>query len=135
MHDNLSVFRSPEGKAAVLKVYDMILEQWPVPYEKFILPTCCGDAFVVASGDKSLPPLFLLHGSSSNSAMWIGDVAEYSKDYRVYAVDLPGEPGHSTDQRPNLTSSAFSDWMTDVLAGLSVKKPPSSAFRWEDGLR
>lgn len=122
MRDNSTVFRSPEGKAAILKIYDMLLEQWPVPHENLVLPTRCGDTFVIASGDKSMPPLFLLHGSSSNSAMWIGDVTEYCKNYRVYAVDLPGEPGHSADRRPDLASSAFSDWMSDVMAGLSVEK-------------
>jgi pimeloyl-ACP methyl ester carboxylesterase len=71
-----------------------------VPYEKISLETSYGSAFAIACGEKSLPPLFLLHGSSSNSAMWISDAAEYAKHFRVYALDLPGEPGRSAEVRP-----------------------------------
>ena len=117
-----SVFKSQAGKDAILVVYDTLLEQWPLPLEKITLETRHGRAFVLASGDKSLPPLILLHGSSSNSAMWIGDIAEYAKDHRVYAVDLPGEPGKSGEIRPDVTTTAYADWMKDVLDGLQIKK-------------
>jgi len=117
-----SVFRSVEGRNAILAVYDSLLEKWPVPFEKINLKTQHGDTFVIACGDKSLPPLILLHGSSSNSAMWIGDISEYSSYYRVYAVDLPGEPGKSADTRPDLTTLAYSDWMKDVLSKLGIEK-------------
>ncbi|MEN6314459.1 MAG: alpha/beta hydrolase [Clostridiaceae bacterium] len=117
-----SVFKSVDGKNAILAVYDSLLEKWPVPFEKISLKTRHGDTFVIAGGDKSLPPLILLHGSSSNSAMWIGDISEYTKYYRVYAVDLPGEPGKSADIRPDLTTLAYSDWMKDVLEELKIEK-------------
>lgn len=117
-----SVFKSVEGKNAILAVYDSLIEKWPVPFEKISLKTRHGDTFVIAGGDKSFPPLILLHGSSSNSAMWIGDISEYTKYYRVYAVDVPGEPGKSADIRPDLTTSAYSDWMKDVLEELKIEK-------------
>ena len=110
-----SVFMSDEGKNAIHAVYDSLLEKWPVPYETMRVQTRHGDAFVVASGDPELPPLVLLHGSSSHSAMWIGDIASYAAHFRVYAFDLPGEPGRSTDIRPNLTTSAYAEWMEDTL--------------------
>ena len=117
-----SVFRSAEGKSLIMEVYDSLLEKWLVPMERIHVTTRHGDTFVIASGDRSLPSLILLHGSSSNSAMWIGDISDYSKYYRVYAVDLPGEPGRSSDIRPDLKSSAYSDWMNDVLEALKVDK-------------
>lgn len=117
-----SVFKSIEGKNSILAVYDSLLEKWPVPFEKINLKTRCGDTFVIVGGDRSLPPLILLHGSSSNSAMWIGDISEYTKYYRVYAVDLPGEPGKSVDIRPDLTTSAYSDWMKDVFDEFKIEK-------------
>ncbi len=115
-----SVFKSAEGKKTILAVYDSLLEKWPMPSEKINLETRHGNTFVIAGGEKSLPPLILLHGSSSNSAMWIGDIAEYAKYFRVYAVDLPGEPGKSADIRPDLRTAAYSDWMKDVLEALHI---------------
>ncbi len=117
-----SVYKSTEGKNSILTVYDSLLEKWPIPIEKRNLKTRHGDTFVIAGGDTSLPPLILLHGSSSNSAIWIGDIAEYTKNYRVYCVDLPGEPEKSADIRPDLTTSAYSDWMNDVLNKLEIDK-------------
>lgn len=117
-----SVYKSVQGKEAILAAYDLLLEKWPVPFEKININTNHGDTFIIASGEKALPPLVLLHGSGSNSAMWIGDICEYTKYFRVYSVDLPGEPGKSTEIRPDLKTCAYSDWMKEVLIALAVKK-------------
>lgn len=116
------VFKSIESKNAILSVYDSLLEQWPVPFEKLTVKTRHGDTFVIACGEKSLPPLILIHGSSSNSAMWIGDVSTYCRHYRVYAVDIPGEPGRSNDNRLDLKTSAYAEWLDDVLTALKTGK-------------
>ena len=38
--------------------------------------------------------------------MWMGDVADWGQDFRVYAVDLVGEPGLSAPSRPRLLPEA-----------------------------
>ncbi|WP_243145970.1 alpha/beta fold hydrolase [Clostridium chromiireducens] len=58
--------------------------------------------FIIASREKSNPPLILLHGSGMNSVMWLRDIKEYSRTYRVYAIDMLGEPGKSDENRPSL---------------------------------
>ncbi len=75
---------------------------------------------MIACGDSALPPLFLIHGSGSNAAMWIGDAAAYSQYFRVYAVDIPGEPGRSHDVRPDLRTDAHAEWLYDVFEALGV---------------
>jgi pimeloyl-ACP methyl ester carboxylesterase len=64
----------------------------------------------------------LLHGAASNAVSWAGDVAAYSAHFRVYAVDLPGEPGKSAPNRPAWEGFAFAEWLEDVLDGLSLPK-------------
>jgi pimeloyl-ACP methyl ester carboxylesterase len=115
-----SIYKSSAGERAVMALYDRVLaDHWPAPYETLNTPTRHGDTFVVANGDKSAPPLVLLHGAGSNSAIWAGDVAAYSQQHRVYAVDLPGEPGKSAPNRPAWDSPAFAEWLEDVFdAGL-----------------
>ncbi len=115
-------FRSPEGKAAVLAFYDAILAHWVSPNEKFYVDTRYGPTFVIAAGEKTAPPLILLHGSAMNSVMWMGDAAEYSKNYRVYAIDIPGEPGRSDEKQLPFIGPAFAEWMYDVLDALSIEK-------------
>ncbi len=117
-----SVFKSEEGKQAVLAVYSEILKNWPVPYEAKEIETRHGRTFVIACGAAALPPLFLIHGSGSNAAMWIGDAAEYSRYFRVYAVDIPGEAGRSNDIRLNFHTHAHAEWLCDVFTALGVNQ-------------
>jgi pimeloyl-ACP methyl ester carboxylesterase len=53
--------------------------------------------------------------------MWSGDVAEYSRQYRVLAVDLLGEPGKSAPNRPSWHGPAYAEWLDDVLGALRIE--------------
>jgi len=117
-----SIYKSPEGEQAVMSLYDSLLERWPVPHETMTVSTRHGHTFVIASGPQSAPPLLLLHGAGSNATMWGGDVAAYSRRFRVYAADLPGEPGKSSENRPAWEGPAFAEWLEDVLDGLQVDR-------------
>ncbi len=117
-----SIFKSAEGQQAIMNYYDSLLSRWPVPHDRLNIPTRHGDTFVVASGEEAAPPMVMLHGSSTNSAMWAGDVVEYSRHYRVYAVDTLGEPGKSAPNRLSLKSLAFAEWLEDLFAALGIDK-------------
>jgi pimeloyl-ACP methyl ester carboxylesterase len=93
-----------------------------VAHETFRVPTRHGETFVIASGDPAAPPLILIHGSVSNAVSWVGDFPAYSRHFRVYAVDLPGEPGKSAQNRPPWEGPAFAEWLEDVLNGLKIPK-------------
>jgi pimeloyl-ACP methyl ester carboxylesterase len=54
--------------------------------------------------------------------MWAGDVGEYSHHYRVYAVDLLGEPGKSAPVRLDWNSSAYAEWLGDVFDAMKVER-------------
>jgi pimeloyl-ACP methyl ester carboxylesterase len=54
--------------------------------------------------------------------MWMGDAAQWSAHFRVYAVDMIGEPGLSAPSRPPLASDAYMRWLDDVLEGLSLSR-------------
>ena len=94
----------------------------PVLVRNLDITSRYGTTFVAASGSELAPPIVLIHGAGSNSAIWAGDVGEYSRHYRVYAVDLPGEPGKSAPARLDWNSSAYAEWLGDVLDGLKVER-------------
>jgi pimeloyl-ACP methyl ester carboxylesterase len=116
------IYKSAPGKSHIMALYDAVLARWPVDYETSTIPTRHGKTFVIASGEKSAPALVLLHGSASNAVSWIGDVAVYSRCFRVYAVDLPGEPGKSDENRPAWEGLGFAEWLEDVLDNLKIQK-------------
>jgi pimeloyl-ACP methyl ester carboxylesterase len=106
--------------ATIHEHYRALLRRWPAASEERTVPTRLGDTFVVASGPAAAPPLVLLHGSGGTSAMWLGDVASYVDHFRVYAVDIPGEPGLSSPARPALASGEYARWLGDVLDALGI---------------
>ncbi|MET9246069.1 alpha/beta fold hydrolase [Nonomuraea sp. NPDC003709] len=118
----VAIYASPEGAGAVERRYRELLGRWPVPYEHVRVPTGHGETFVVACGPVGAPPLLLLHGSGTNSAMWLADVATWARRFRVHAVDLIGEPGLSAPSRPPLEPGVYAGWLAEVLAGLGVER-------------
>jgi len=116
------VYRSEEGRRQVLAAYDAILERWPVPLERFTIGTNIGDTFVLASGPVDGPPVVLLHGAGSNSGVWVGEIARLACNRRVFAVDLPGEPGRTCEARPPWDGPALGDWLLGVMDHLGVER-------------
>ncbi len=117
-----SLYKSAAGEKEIMDLYDNVLRNWPVPYEAGTVPTRHGDTFVISCGKKQAPPLVLLHGASSNAVSWVGDTAEYSRDFRVFLVDIPGEPGKSSPNRPSYQGLDFAEWLEDLLNRLGLDK-------------
>jgi pimeloyl-ACP methyl ester carboxylesterase len=117
------IYRTARGEYAIKSAYRQLLEQWPVPAEQRTVPTGQGDTFVVTCGPVDAPPLVLLHGTGTNTAMWAGPVAAWAEHFRIHAVDLIGEPGLSAPSRPRLDSDAYAAWLDDVFAGLALTRP------------
>lgn len=118
----MNAFKTQEGKKAVIKYYDMLLNEMNVPYEKVNVATRYGNTFLLAAGDKTNKPVILLHGSSMNSTMWIKDIEKISGHYRVYAPDLPGEPGRSNEEQLPFDSMDYAIWLDDVFTALNIDK-------------
>ena len=117
-----AIWKSEAGGKAVLARYAEFLAHWPAPNAQRRIATAQGESFVVSCGPEGAPDVVLLHGSASNSASWMGDVATLSQRFRVHAVDMIGEPGFSAPARPPLASHVYADWLGEVLAGLGVQR-------------
>lgn len=118
--NNQTIYKSKVGRIAVLDAYDAVLAKWPVSSEQRIVTTQFGDTFVVQCGEKDQPAVILLHGSSSNSAMWASAVKELSKTHCIYCIDIPGEPGKSVEKQYPLTDDSYMDWLDEVIRGLEL---------------
>lgn len=115
-------YKSEAGRKAVAAAYADLLAHWPVPCESLRVPTRAGETFVIASGPAAAPPLVLLHGAQTNAASWMFEAAAWSADFRVFAVDVIGEPGLSAPVRLDLEGEAHALWLDDILAGLAVAR-------------
>jgi pimeloyl-ACP methyl ester carboxylesterase len=113
-------FKTPDGEAAFLAAYDAALKLWPVPYEEMDVPTPFGMTHVVVSGPKDAPPLVLLHGYWATSTMWAPNIADFSKDYLVYAIDVMGQPSKSIPGEPIRDAADYAAWLTATLDALHL---------------
>jgi pimeloyl-ACP methyl ester carboxylesterase len=116
------IYRSDAGARLLREHYLKAVEFWPVENEQLHVSTREGETFVIASGPVTAPPLVLLHGSGSNSAQWMGRIPELATHFRVYAVDMIGEPGLSTPSRPPLESDRYAVWLDAVLDFLGLER-------------
>lgn len=116
------VYRNAQAAESIAAQYRKVLERWPVSKTELHVPTRQGSTFVIACGPEKAPPVVLLHGSQANSAAWMPDVPLWSQKFRLFAVDMIGEPGLSAPVRPDLTGDAHTLWLDDVLAGLGLSR-------------
>jgi pimeloyl-ACP methyl ester carboxylesterase len=118
----MTIYKSEAGAHLLRERYLDALKAWPVPHDEARVPTPEGETFVLVSGPETAPPLVLLHGSGSNSAEWIHRIPSLVERFRVYAVDLIGEPGLSAETRPPLDSDRYTVWLEAVLDHFGVSR-------------
>ncbi len=116
-----SIFKTPEFEKQYFKLYEAILAKWQIPYETLDVPTSFGITHVNACGKKANPPMILLPGFGANSTMWFPNVAALSTHFRVFALDIIGQPGKSIPNQ-NLTASNCVDWIAEVMDGMGLEK-------------
>ena len=119
-----SAFKTLKGETAYLAAYDAAMKLWPVPYEGVEIPTRFGTTHVVVTGPKDAPPLVLLHGYMVTLTMWSPNIADFSKDYRVYAIDVMGQPGRSIPDpdEPIRDAEDYVAWLSATLNGLNLDR-------------
>lgn len=140
----MHVYKSEEGKELVQSACRKLYSRWPVPVRsiRLELPEF-GRTHVLEMGPKDGPPLLLLHGSAGNSASWRGYAPGWAEHFHLFAVDIPGQPGLSSEVRPVLADGSarrciekaaggpgpdlFKDtirrWLEEVIRGLGLENP------------
>jgi pimeloyl-ACP methyl ester carboxylesterase len=111
-----SVFKSAQGRDKVLTYYNQILSHFL--YAQRYEDTSYGKTFMLEAGSAQNPAVVLLHGSCSNTAIWLGDIPALSQRFHVFAVDIPGEAGNSEETRPDL--SLYPKWLSELLDVLKL---------------
>jgi pimeloyl-ACP methyl ester carboxylesterase len=119
---HVSAFKTPKGEAAYLAAYDAAMKLWPVPYQEIEIPSRFGTSHVTVSGPKDASPLVLLHGYMATSTMWAPNIADLSRDYRVYAIDLMGQPSKSIPNEPIGNAADYVAWLTATLDALHLDR-------------
>ena len=106
-----------------LDAYDAVLARWPIPVESVDVPSVYGTTRVHVCGPDRGTPLVLLHGRGATSTVWFRNVAELSRDRRVYALDQLGDAGRSVhDGQPLAGPADLMAWLDTVLVYLNLDR-------------
>ncbi|WP_153398766.1 alpha/beta fold hydrolase [Chryseobacterium vaccae] len=119
---NQSIFKSPEGKDNIIRAYDDAIKNTPLNLKTGVLKTTFGDTHFLEAGSQHQEIIVLLHGTSSNATSWLSDIAEYSKQYKVIAIDIIGEAGKSAETRPSYETKDFAEWLKEIFDRLNISK-------------
>lgn len=61
-----TLYKSPEGEAKVLPLYDKAVAKLELEFEETIVDTRFGDTHIFITGPKGAPPLVILQGGNNS---------------------------------------------------------------------
>jgi pimeloyl-ACP methyl ester carboxylesterase len=127
---NLSPFRGQPEKDRFIAKYESVLSNWPVHREELHVSTDFGQTHIVVSGAVSAPPLVLLHGANTTSAMWSPIIATLSGSYRCYCIDTITEANKSLATHLIRDVADYVDWLQQTFSALGIEKARVAGFSY-----
>lgn len=118
----LRMYRSEEGFHAITAWYEDVLASFEVPVESVYVDTRFGRTHMLAAGPADAAPLLLVPGVAGCAPLWRRQFPALSRHFRVYALDIPGQPGRSDPNPPSFLNDDYSEWLRDVLDGLGYRR-------------
>ncbi len=116
-----SFFNNAESEKWLRQWYWERLDALGQPYESISVETSFGDTQLIISGRAEGPPLILLHAENSCSAVALTALSGLLDRYRVYAIDIVGEPNLSAPVRPAISKHAYGQWMFEIQSRLRLQ--------------
>ena len=83
-----SIYKSPEGEAEILTLYDEALADLGPGHESLTVGTRYGDTHVLAVGPEGAPPTLFLPGGNFLNPTVLRWFMPLAKEYLIYAPDL-----------------------------------------------
>jgi pimeloyl-ACP methyl ester carboxylesterase len=117
-----SIYRTPEGRAALLAWYDAALAALPLPVESQRVPTRYGETHLLAAGPRDGPPLLVIHGSNGSALEMAAAFGALAGTSRCHFLDVPGEPNRSSETRLDKSDGSCARWVEDVMAALGLEQ-------------
>lgn len=115
-------YKSQKGYDAMKQWYDALLSSFEFEHDLMYLDTRYGKTHAIVAGSRQAPPLILVQGLAGNAPLWYHQIPFFARHFRVYALDIPGQPGRSDLNPPPFQRDAYAGWLLDVLDSLACEK-------------
>lgn len=114
-------FKSKEGKDKILSLYNQKLNELNIDYSEESVETKFGATNVIITGNVKNPPLLLIHGTGGCAPLILESFPNLSSKYCVYAIDVLAQPNKSSENRLDMKSLGYGEWLTEVIILLGLK--------------
>lgn len=119
---SLRMYRSESGFNAVMSWYEDTEAKIPVPVESVFVETRFGRTHMLVAGPVGEEPVLLIPGVAGCAPLWRRQIGDLSQHFRVYALDIPGQPGRSDPNPPSFLNDDYACWVLDVLNALGIRR-------------
>ena len=116
-----TLFDSPEARSIVEALYYQKLDGLNLSYERVKVETSFGDTHVILTGEKDNPPLVLLHGANGCAPIALEALKGLERTFRIYAIDIIGQPNLSASARLAMKDHAYGQWMYELLSRFGIR--------------
>ena len=113
-------FKSQEGKSKILSLYNQKLNELNIEYSEKLIETKFGATNVIITGNAKNPPLLLIHGTGGCAPLILESFPNLSSTYCVYAIDVLAQPNKSAENRLDMKSLEYGEWLTEVIILLGL---------------
>jgi pimeloyl-ACP methyl ester carboxylesterase len=122
MNNDISVFRSEFGERQILGLYDSIIESIGIPLEEVYIDTSLGNTHIIISGPADKPPIILVHAFYATAASWYQNLKKLSEEFRVFAIDIIGDPNKSKPIKLIRDSKDYVTWLNEIMRELKLDR-------------
>ena len=129
-----SIYRSPKGEAELMALYDEALARLGPGCETRTVGTGAGPTHVIVTGPEEAPPLVVLQGGNFLNPLCLAWFLPLAAEYRLYAPDIIGQPGRSSQSRPSAKGDGHARWLADVLDSLGLQRAAFVGVSYGAGL-
>lgn len=117
-----TIYRKHDSKYKIIQLYDKQLARLTVPYKDLCINTYFGITHLIETGNFNGKPLLIFHGGNVTTAYNLLACDFLFKDFHIYAVDLIGHPGKSSENCLSPNSYDYGKWASEVITALGYEK-------------
>lgn len=117
-----SIYHSLTAKEAFVELYQEKLESLDFTFQMRMVETSFGRTNIILTGRDQAPPMVLIHAWNECAPMALEALSDLLGDFRVHAVDVPGQPNLSDEGRPNIHGTGYGEWLYEIISLLNLEQ-------------
>ncbi len=119
---HVKMYKTAEGRQAIMEWYADVVAKLEIEVQSRYVETRFGRTHMLVAGPEDGKPLVLIPGIAGCAPLWRRQLPDFAKHFRVYALDIVGQPGKSDPVCPSFLSDDFPNWMVDVLDAMGIER-------------